>query len=92
MDYTESQKVEFKDQYAERRKRQIGFSIVFVLVLLPIAIASERVSWFPFLMIAVIVPGIVFSLRNWRCPACGGYLGRSFNPKFCQKCGVQLRS
>ncbi len=91
MDYTEAQKVEFRDLYASRRKRQIILSLALVAVLLPIAFASERVSWLPFLMIAVIVPGIVFSFRNWRCPGCNGYLGRTFNPKFCQKCGIQLR-
>ena len=32
-----------------------------------------------------------FSFRNWRCPACNGYLGRSMSMNFCPKCGVELR-
>jgi hypothetical protein len=27
---------------------------------------------------------------QWRCPSCNAYLGRSYYPKFCQKCGIQL--
>ena len=29
--------------------------------------------------------------RHWRCPACGGYLGKHGIPRFCHKCGVRLR-
>jgi len=40
---------------------------------------------------AVIVSGMVFSVRNWRCPACDRYLGKAWNPRHCAHCGVQLR-
>lgn len=40
--------------------------------------------------IGVILVALVFSLINWRCPACNKYLGKGPNPKFCSKCGVQL--
>jgi hypothetical protein len=40
----------------------------------------------------VLVAGaLIFSLRNWRCPACNRYLGRTFNPRYCQGCGFELR-
>ena len=39
----------------------------------------------------LIIGVLIFSLLNWRCPSCNGYLGKAFNPKFCTKCGVQLR-
>jgi hypothetical protein len=41
--------------------------------------------------IAIIVAGVAFSIFNWRCPACNGYMGKGFNPKFCTKCGEQLQ-
>jgi len=28
---------------------------------------------------------------NFRCPACGGNVGRELSPKHCSKCGVRLR-
>jgi hypothetical protein len=33
----------------------------------------------------------VICFTDWRCPACGGWMGRNTNPTFCPKCGVQLR-
>ena len=39
----------------------------------------------------LIIGVLIFSLLNWRCPACNRYLGKAFNPKFCSKCGVQLK-
>ena len=39
---------------------------------------------------AVIISVLVFSLLNWRCPACNKYLGKAINPKFCSKFGTQL--
>ena len=40
---------------------------------------------------ALIISVLIFSLCNWRCPSCNKYLGKGINPKFCSKCGVQLR-
>jgi hypothetical protein len=39
---------------------------------------------------AVIISALIFSFLNWRCPSCNKYLGKTINPKFCAKCGVQL--
>ncbi|MBP7274977.1 MAG: hypothetical protein KBA51_02105 [Kiritimatiellae bacterium] len=41
--------------------------------------------------IAIMIAGVVFSLINWRCPACKSYLGKAMHPRFCQKCGAQLQ-
>jgi len=41
--------------------------------------------------IAVIVAAVLFSFRNWRCPACDGYLGKAISPNFCLKCGAPLQ-
>ena len=41
--------------------------------------------------VALIMAVVVFSFRNWRCPGCGRYLGKTISPKFCQHCGVPLQ-
>jgi len=35
--------------------------------------------------------GAGLSIWNWRCPTCRRYLGKAFNPRFCQSCGAHLR-
>jgi hypothetical protein len=44
--------------------------------------------------LAVFVIGAlwVFTLLNWRCPACKTYLGHTLNPVFCSSCGARLRN
>ena len=39
----------------------------------------------------VALSGVMFSLFNWRCPSCSGYLGKAINPSFCAKCGAPLK-
>jgi hypothetical protein len=34
---------------------------------------------------------LIFSFRNWRCPACDKYLGKAIGPRFYAKCGVALQ-
>ncbi|TMQ49613.1 MAG: hypothetical protein E6K73_09610 [Candidatus Eisenbacteria bacterium] len=41
--------------------------------------------------LVLVAAAVIFSFANWRCPACNGYLGRGINPKFCSKCGTELR-
>jgi len=41
--------------------------------------------------IIVIAAFIVFSILNWRCPACRKYLGADINRDRCKKCGARLR-
>jgi rubrerythrin len=42
-------------------------------------------------IVALVVGALVFSLKNWRCPACDKYLGKGISPSFCPKCGVALQ-
>ena len=91
MEHTESQKAEFMATYASRRTRQIVVSVALIALLVPVAISSERVKGLTGLLFVLVLMAVAFSLKNWRCPACNAYLGRCFNPRFCQKCGVQLR-
>ena len=87
-------------QFRTIRKRQILAAIpVVLLLLIMIFVEDDPEASFVgiprnILEIATVVVtvGVVyFSLLNWRCPSCKGYLGKSINPKFCSKCGVQLR-
>lgn len=55
---------------------------------------SPTPAWFPWfaaVFAVLVVGGLVYSLRNWRCPRCSAYLGRAINPKHCPRCGVALR-
>jgi hypothetical protein len=40
---------------------------------------------------AVSLGGLILYYVNWRCPACGSYLGRAPGMIKCRKCGVKLR-
>jgi hypothetical protein len=40
--------------------------------------------------LGVVALAIVYSLWNWRCPQCGGSLGRGLSPTHCPKCGVSF--
>ena len=97
MQYTEDQKVEFKKQYSDRRRKQIFLTvaIVAVFIILFLSEGNQSVLGIPRGTIApvallFVLGGIGFSFYNWRCPACNKYLGKSINPKFCVKCGVAL--
>ena len=46
---------------------------------------------FVLIFIVAFIGLLIFSLTNWRCPACNKYLGKALNPRICSKCGVALR-
>ena len=100
MEYTEQQKLAFLTVYGERRKRQLMVSLPVIAMAFAVGLTEDRGSdailGLPAnlvgpLFLALVLAVLVFSFRNWRCPACEKYLGRSFNPKHCQNCGIQLR-
>jgi rubrerythrin len=72
---------------------------IFIIILIFLFIKDNRdftafgVSFAELLYIfaVIIMVLIIFSLFNWRCPACGRYLGRAVNPKFCSRCGAKLQ-
>jgi hypothetical protein len=100
MPYTSEQEAEFKQQFAGRRKRQRALAIPMIVAV--VAAAAFRNSGTPDSLgisaavwatafLVLVVGALIFSFRNWRCPACDRYLGRQSNPKFCSKCGVVLQ-
>ena len=98
--YTEDQKAQFKQLYSKRRRNQLMLSVPLVAVMLAVAVTEDRqantILGLPAqvagpIFLAMIVGALVFSFRNWRCPACDKYFGRTFNPRHCHNCGIELR-
>jgi hypothetical protein len=95
--YTEEQKDGFKGDFARRRRRHIGgFVATVVSMLLVIALPGSRLTLpfgpgtppLPFIIGLIF---IVSSWVNWRCPACRKMLSGELSPRFCSRCGVELR-
>lgn len=91
---------ELREEFARRRMRQIilvipvliGMATMFWLEKNPEAsIAGLDATVLAISFFILVVGAIAFSLYNWRCPSCSGYLGKAINPKFCSKCGFNLR-
>lgn len=91
---------DIKADFARRKRRQfivmvpllaliVGF-VLFEGRLKAAASDVPQIVLIGFLPVAAITI-MVFSLRNWRCPACNGYLGKSASLNHCPKCGVALR-
>jgi len=101
VEYTDDQKAAFRVEFALRRKRQLFVSIPLIVVMLGLMTVLDEKRKAPVLglspsvvvaVFAVLMGGaLVFSLLNWRCPACGRYLGKHISPSFCHRCGVPLR-
>jgi hypothetical protein len=98
--HTEQQLAAFQAEFARRRRSQIVASIPAVAVAIVMGLADPRrhqaTASLPVAIVlpvalVVVLAVVLFSFRNWRCPACDGYLGRSLGPRFCPKCGVALR-
>jgi hypothetical protein len=104
LDHTEQQKVEFKEQFKVRRKRQYMSAALVIAVLIPAMMGEARgwqgsilglpVSVYAFAFLITVLAVLAFSFRNWRCPACDRYLGQGgslMGPRCCPNCGVALR-
>lgn len=99
--HTEEQNREFKIQFRKRRVRQIILTVPLIVGFFgiewlrnrnnPISTGNLplRVIVTAFLVLAG--GALAFSFKNWRCPACNSYLGRSISPRYCPKCGAELR-
>lgn len=100
MDYTQEQLDAFKTEFARKRRNQLILAAPIVLLVVGSAFfepqlkeaLADTAPWIP---AAVLIPAVLgalgFSFRNWRCPACDKYLGKSASIAFCAKCGVALK-
>jgi hypothetical protein len=85
-------------EFKKRRTRQImAVGPIFLGFIALLSVEGNSVGVFGLppnivlgIAFALIISVLIFSLFNWRCPACQKYLGKAINPKFCVKCGVQL--
>ncbi len=41
--------------------------------------------------LVLVVINLAAEFLNWRCPHCRVFMGMVFNPKYCPRCGEQLR-
>jgi len=97
MPYTEQQQAEFIAVFATRRRNQYLATVPVLAVLVLTLFANGRstvfgipMAWITAAVMVLVFGALGFSLFNWRCPACNGYLGRTLGPRFCSRCGVQL--
>ena len=97
--YTEQQKRQFQDEFRTRRSRQMMVSLPMMALVLGAALLHDKKTdtiagfssaIFGGTMLVLVLGVLAFSFKNWRCPACNSYLGRSLSPRFCPKCGAQL--
>ena len=97
---TQAQQEEIQALFAQKRRRQIFLAIPLVPIFIVVLVSRDLAGgvlfgvpsevWGPaFLVLAI--GALLFSLWNWRCPACEKYLGKAINPRFCVKCGVALQ-
>jgi O-antigen/teichoic acid export membrane protein len=100
MHYSETEEADFKREFSRRRKRQRLLVVVLAPMIIGVVAYQKGVT--PTILglppqvvapifLVLVVGALLFSLRNWRCPACSKYLGRSLNPRYCLNCGVELR-
>ena len=87
-------------EFRRRRTRQLIASGLVLAVVIPAALkgddATFSIAGLPpevtvTALFVLVVSVLIFSLWNWRCPACNRYLGKTLNPAYCARCGAQLR-
>ena len=88
------------EEFRQRRNRQWIAAIPGILAILVVVFSLDHAESSLFgidtnvlAMVggAVVLAYLMFSIWNWRCPACDGYMGKAMNPTFCAKCGARLK-
>ncbi len=88
---------EIKQAFEQRRRRQFVVAGVIVILWGSLVLVKKvdlecfGTAGFIAIYVAFAVAILMFVSWNWRCPACGRFLGRVRNPKFCPNCGVALQ-
>jgi len=91
-------------QYAALKRRFSIFTLILIfalaLIIGAVAFSDPRSGYLLGLPLAWVLPGSValvgligtaLSLKYWRCPACGKYMGGVWFMRHCPRCGVRLR-
>jgi|GEM_PF-5458255 len=67
-----------------------------VVVTFGIIFADQVLGWrtgsLHYIILVIVFACVVWIVVNWRCPACGAFLGLNRNPKTCPKCQAKLRN
>jgi hypothetical protein len=88
-----------KVAFGKRFRRQLAVAVIVLPALMLVVLAAdgrlEAIGGIPPSMLGLpitvlIVVALAFSLWNWRCPGCRSYLGKTWYPRYCPKCGVRL--
>ena len=85
-------------EFKVRQGRQLFAIAITLLLLIVLVLLYKRSDLFGeisrhsiFAAQAVIIAAFIgFSAVNWRCPACGKYLGADINRRLCRKCKTRL--
>ncbi|MCP3927219.1 MAG: hypothetical protein GY714_32065 [Desulfobacterales bacterium] len=85
-------------EFKKLRRNQMIATIPMIIAVISLIMPENSAGLFGLsqnlilgISISVIISYFIFSLFNWKCPLCNRYLGKSWNPKYCQKCGDQFR-
>ena len=100
-EYTDEQKAIFKERWAamRRRDRLTAAPVVIFFGSLGLFLAQNTqgtwlgvpAEWVLIALFVLAIAATIFSLQNWRCPACRRMLGTEMSPRFCSKCGIALK-
>jgi len=90
---------QIKQEFHQLQTHQIiGIAITMFVVMLcavlykrPGVLGEYSMSSLVAVQIVSIASFIVFTSYNWRCPACGKFLGADINKRGCNKCKTRLR-
>jgi surface polysaccharide O-acyltransferase-like enzyme len=100
MEHTDEQLDGIKADFARRKRNQFIVAVPLVLLIAGFVLFEEQLKSpdlgvpsgvFVGVLLVVVISIGGFSFRNWRCPACDGYLGKSTSMNNCSKCGVALK-
>lgn len=85
------------DEFSRRKLRQMLLAIPVGVVVIPLLWARrhpghELMTLLAPAAIVVAIGSVIFSYHNWRCPACGAYLGKyAWMQGRCPQCHTALR-
>jgi hypothetical protein len=98
MQNSDDRQADVRAEFSRRRRNQLVLAVpVLMAIFLMTAVEDSQAAYgIPAALlkpaaIVIVVGAIAYSLYNWRCPACSRYLGRWINPRYCVRCGAQLR-
>ena len=73
-----------------KKRRWLNIGVVGVIALVAIGCLAQ-LMWLVGLSILLLIVWLVLACRYWRCPFCGGYLGRiDQHFTYCPHCGKEL--